>query len=173
MVRYAHADAALNEDGAQARIKGIGHGRVHGFMWPEGLVKSHVALLGEVDELIDDDEAPPPDFLTQGAGGRGRENVRAAGILERLYVGPVVDAARRDGMRPPVPRKNRHGHAREVAFAQGRRGSAPLRICDGIPRVGENVQIVQPAAADDAYFHTCSFSLRVRMRSRAEATASA
>lgn len=75
-------------------------------------------------------------------------------------------------MAAPMTRQYGHGNARDFAFPERRGRLAPYRAGKCIPRVGKNVQVVEAAAADDAYFdaHDQSFVMfRERMRLRVEA----
>lgn len=75
-------------------------------------------------------------------------------------------------MAAPMTRQYDHRNARNFAFPERRGRFTPYRASEGVPRVGKNVQVVEAAAADDAYFdaHDQSFVVfRERMRSRVEA----
>ena len=62
-------------------------------------------------------------------------------------------------MAAPMTRQYGHGNARDFAFPERRGRLAPYRAGKCVPRVGKNVQVVEAAAADDAYFdaHDQSF----------------
>ena len=71
-------------------------------------------------------------------------------------------------MAAPMTRQYGHGNARDFAFPERRGRLAPYRAGKRVPRVGKNVQVIEAAAADDAYFdaHDQSFVVfRERMRS--------
>ena len=75
-------------------------------------------------------------------------------------------------MAAPMTRQYGHGNARDFAFPERRGRLAPYRAGKRVPRVGKNVQVIEAAAADDAYFdaHDQSFVVfRERMRLRVEA----
>jgi hypothetical protein len=57
--------AQMQQNFPQVPVKRFGHWCMYGLMREERVVKAHLALLGEVDELIQYDEVTPPDVLAQ------------------------------------------------------------------------------------------------------------
>jgi hypothetical protein len=55
--------AFINKDLPQTAVVGIGHGRMNRIMRFKGFVKSHLPLLGKINELIDDDKVSPANLL--------------------------------------------------------------------------------------------------------------
>src|SRR5262249_8800392 len=77
------------------------------------------------------------------------EHIGAAGALQRIDIGAIIDAARRNLMPAPVPGQEHDLDAIELAAEEliGRR--APWRV-DRLPGAGDAWNVVQSRAADDA-----------------------
>ncbi len=57
--------------------------------------KRALALVGAIDELVDQNECARRQVLAKRTAGRQRDQVGDAGSLENVDIGPVVDVGRR------------------------------------------------------------------------------
>ena len=92
-----------------------------------------LALVGAVDELVDQHEGAGRQVFLERAAGRQRDKVGDAGALEHVDIGPVVDVGRRKAMALVVARQEHDRQACDLADAQRRRRLAP-RALDGLRR---------------------------------------
>src|SRR5579871_2426037 len=60
--------------------------------WPK---EACLALVGAIDELIDDHEHARVQFLAKGAAGRDRDDVGHTDALQSVDIGAIVDRTRR------------------------------------------------------------------------------
>ncbi len=109
-----------------------------------------LALVGAVDELVDQHEGAGRQLLLERAAGRQRDQVGDAGALEHVDVGAVVDVGGRQPVALVVARQEHHRQAGDLADAQRRRRLAPRARDPLLAHVLEPRQIVDAGAADDA-----------------------
>ena len=124
-----------------------------------------LALVGAIDELVDQDEGAGRQLLLERAAGRQRDEIGDTGALEHVDIGAIVDVGRRQPMAGTVPRQKHHRQAGDLAAAQRTRWRAP-RALDGLrPYFFQARKIVNAGAADDAKHrlgHAQSLSLRTK-----------
>ena len=109
-----------------------------------------LALVGAVDELVDQHEGAGRQFLLERAAGRERDEIGDAGALEHVDIGAVVDVGRRQPVALVVAREEHHRQAGDLADAQRRRRLAPRALDALLAHVLQARQIVDAGAADDA-----------------------
>jgi len=110
---------------------------------------------GAVDELIDDDKIAGHEVLAQAANGRERHDVGYAAALQRIDIGAKVDLGGRQHVTPPVARHEYDRLAIEQSETELVGGPAE-RAFDSPPLDRrEPVDLVEPAASDDADDGTC------------------
>lgn len=63
------------------------------------------ALVGAVDEVVEDDNVARLDLAPQAPGGRGGDHVRAIQHLQRVDVRSIVDVRWRQRVRLAMPRQ--------------------------------------------------------------------
>jgi len=112
--------------------------------------KALFAGKGAVDELVDQHEIAGREILAQAADRRQRDDVGHAAALQRVDIGAEIDAGRRQGVAAPVSRQEYDRLPAESAKAELVGGLAE-RARHPPPRdVGEPVDLIEPAAADNA-----------------------
>ena len=84
-----------------------------------------LAREGAVDELVDDHELARRQVLAQRSDGRDRDDVGDARALQRVDIGAVVDARRREPVAAPVTRKEAQRQAGELGEEDVVGGLAP------------------------------------------------
>ena len=109
-----------------------------------------LALVGAVDELVDQHEGAGRQLLLERAAGRERDQVGDAGALEHVDIGAVVDVGGRQPVALVVARQEHHRQAGDLADAQRRRRLAPRARDALLAHILEPRQIVDAGAADDA-----------------------
>lgn len=81
------------EHGVQIGAEGLGYGDVYDPVIEVGVVPP----LGEVDELVGDDQVPGDELLLKGSDRTCGDDVGTSQLLQRPHVGPVGDGGRRVG----------------------------------------------------------------------------
>jgi hypothetical protein len=85
-------DAFQQSGLAEPRAQPRRHRMRHRHMRHQPLAEERaLALVGAVDELVDQDKRTGRQFLLERAAGRQRHQVGDAGALEHVDIGPVVD----------------------------------------------------------------------------------
>ena len=111
------------------------------------------ALVGAVDELVDQHEGARQQLLLEQAARRTEDEIRSARPLEHVDIGPVVDVGRATaGITAVVAREKNHRQAGDVADAQRRRRLAPGTFDAGFTNVFEPRKIVNTGTADNAQY---------------------
>ncbi len=129
----------------------LAHRMRHGDMGHEARAEEGF-FAGEsaVDELIDDDEGAGRQVLAQRAHRADRDDIADADALEHIDVGAEVDRGRRDLVAAAVARQEGQLHAVQFAEQQLVGRCAEWRF-DLLPAfVGQPLDVVYAAAADDA-----------------------
>jgi hypothetical protein len=103
-----------------------------------------------IDELIDQHHLARVHVFLQRADRRHAQDLLCAELLEREHVGAVVDAVRRDAVPAAVTRQEQQRRVAELAAHDRVRGRAEGRVDAHLPHVREPLELVEPAAADDA-----------------------
>src|SRR4029078_8834967 len=75
-------------------------------------------LVGAVHKLVDQYKCPRRKVLAERAAGRQRDQVRHAGALEDVDIGPVVDIGRRKTVALIVTRQENDRQPTDIADAQ-------------------------------------------------------
>ena len=105
---------------------------------------------GAVDELVDDDEIAGRQILAQAADSGERHDVGDAAALQRVDIGAEIDLGRRQHVAAAVARHEHDRVAVERAKAEFVRGRTERAVDPPPGDIGEAVDLVEPAAADDA-----------------------
>ena len=126
-----------------------------------------LALVGAVDELVDQHEGARRQFLLERAAGRQRHQIGDAGALQDVDIGPVVDVGGRQPVALFVARQEHHRQAGDLADAQRRRRLAPRAGDALLAHLFQPGQVVDAGPADDAedgfgHVHLSSCSARAR-----------
>src|SRR6185312_2146434 len=108
-----------------------------------------------VDELVDQHQVARRHAFPQRADRRDRQHARRAGRLERADIGAVVDLRRREPVPRPMARQEDDARLPQPPADQRSRGGAERRRHDLAPAVGETVDVVEPAAAENPEDHRC------------------
>ena len=148
VVPDAHLLRGLGEDPVQVGAEGVGDGDVHRAVVEVGVVPP----LGEVDELVRDDQVPRDELLLQGPDGAGRYDVLASELLQRPHVGPVGDVGRGVLVPLPVAVEERDLHTVDPSDEDGVRGLPVGCVGEDLLDGLEGVGVVDPRAADDCDF---------------------
>ena len=109
-----------------------------------------LALVGAVDELVDQHEGAGRQLLLERAAGRERDQIGDAGALEHVDIGAVVDVGGRQPVALVVARQEHDRQAGDLADAQGPGRLAPGAFDALLAHVLQARQIVDAGAADDA-----------------------
>ena len=134
---------------AQARADGMRHRHMrHAACAEEGVG----AMIGAVDELIDQHEGAGRQLFLEGAAGRQRDKVGDPRPLERVNIGAVVDVGGREPVALVVARQEHDGEPVDAAHAERRRGLAPWAFDALLAHVLEARQIVDARTADDPQY---------------------
>src|SRR5215467_15758477 len=105
---------------------------------------------GAIDELVDDDKIAGSQVLAEAADRRKRDDVSDAAAFQRVDIGAEVDFRRRQYMAAAVARNKHDRIAVQRPEAELVRSGAE-RALDAPPfDIGEAVDIVEAAAADNA-----------------------
>ena len=116
-----HVDAfrhrRLGEMDAQPRRHGMRHRDVRDAALAE---ERALALVGAVDELVDQHKGAGRQFLLERAAGRQRHEIGDAGALERVDIGAVVDIGGRQTMALVVARQKHDRQPRNLTHTQRR-----------------------------------------------------
>ena len=110
-----------------------------------------VKSLGEVDELVGDDEVPGGVVLLQGSDGAGGDDVLASQLLQRPHVGPVGDVGRGVLVLLAVAVEERDLHAVDPADEYGVGGFAVRGVGEDLFDHLEGVRVVDSGASYDSY----------------------
>src|SRR5271155_3955577 len=112
--------------------------------------KALVAGKGAVDELVDDDKIARGEILAQAADRGQGNDVGHAAALQSVDIGAKVDRRGRQDMAAPMPR-HKHDRLSDQRPEAELVGGRPERAVDPSPgEVGEAVDLVETAAADNA-----------------------
>src|SRR5215472_5821665 len=112
--------------------------------------KAFPAGKGAVDKLIDDDEIPRPQILAQAAHSGQRYDVGHAAALQRIDIGAKIDLGGRLHVSTTVAGHEDDRLPAQASKAELIRGPAK-RAVDSPPfDIGEPLDLVEPAASDDA-----------------------
>ena len=113
--------------------------------------EAFLAREAAVDELVHDDEMPGRQVFLQAADSGERNHVRAAGPLQRVDIGAIIQVAGREPVAAAVARQEHAAHAVEHAMQEfiGRRRPratgcrAPLALFQAL-------DVIEAGAADYA-----------------------
>ena len=108
------------------------------------------ALMGAVDELIDQHECAGRQLFLERAAGRQRDQIGDAGALEHVDIGAIIDVGRRIAVALTVPRQKHHRQARDFADAQRSGRLAPWALDVLRTDLFQARQIVNARAANNA-----------------------
>jgi hypothetical protein len=165
MMAVAGVPAALYQGGTQVLVKGLGHGGMLDILRLKLLKKGKRTKPGEIDELIENHQVSPADFLSQGSDGCGGQNGFASQIGQSPDMSPVVHMSGGNRMLPSMPCHQGHFNTADKSDADGRMRFSPLRFHLLIPRTAEYGRVIQPAASDDSN-HICppvgNYTLRIK-----------
>src|SRR4051794_11427605 len=114
--------------------------------WPE---KTFLTSESAIDELIDQDEIAGREILAQAADRRQRDDVGDPAALQRVDIGAKVDRRGRQYMPAAVPRQKDDRLSVECAETEFVRGPAVRAFNPAPSDIGETVDPVEPAAADN------------------------
>ena len=95
-------------------------------------------------------KSPGAQILAQAADGGERDDVGDAAAFQRVDVGAEIDLGRRQHVPAAVARHEHHRVAVERAEAEFVRGRAERAVDPAPGDIGEAVDLVEAAAADDA-----------------------
>ena len=109
-----------------------------------------LALVGAVDELVDQHEGAGRQLLLERAAGRQRDQIGDAGALQHVDIGAVVDVGGRQPVALVVARQEHHRQAGDLADAQRARRLAPRARDALLAHILKPRQVVDAGAADDA-----------------------
>ena len=93
-----------------------------------GTEEALVARVGQVDELIDDNELPRRQFLAEGTDCRNSDHVGTADAFKRIDIGARIDVGRRQAMPAPVAGEKDEFNRADPAGQQLVRWYAPRRV---------------------------------------------
>ena len=127
-----------------------------------------LALVGAVNELIDQHEGAGRHLLLERTAGRQRNQIGDAGAFQNVDIGAVVDVGRRQPMALVVARHEDDRQAVDLADAERARRLAPRRRNALLAHILQTRQVVDAGAADNAenrFRHASFVSLFVRGRS--------
>ena len=110
-----------------------------------------LASKSPVDELVDDDEVARSEVLAQAADRRQGDDVGDAAALQRVDIGAEIDLGWRDLMTAPMARQEHHLRIAEPAETQLVRRLAERRPDMPPFDVGNALDLIKPAAPEDAY----------------------
>ena len=147
VVPDAHLLGGLREDAVQVGAEGVGDGDVHRAVVEVGVVPP----LGEVDELVGDDQVAGDELLLEGADGARRYDVLAPELLQGPHVGPVGDVGRGVLVALAVAVEERDLHAVDPPDEDGVRGLPVGCVGEDLLDGLEGVGVVDPRAAYDRY----------------------
>ena len=109
-----------------------------------------LALVGAVDELVDQHEGAGRQFLLERAAGRERDQIGDPCPLQDVDIGAVVDVGWRQPVSLVVARQKHDRQACDGAVADRRGGLAPRAPDRLVADVFQPRQIVDSGSADDA-----------------------
>ncbi len=170
-IRAAVVDAGLEGAGgleqklAQFLANRIGEGDVRDNAAAEKRVRG--GLLGAVDELVDQHDVARPVFLLERANGADADDPVDAELFHRPDVGAVVQLGREEAMTAAVAREKDDIAPRETAGEEVVGGRAEGRPDLHPFLLGEALDVIEAAAADDADALVCHKSSCAAGRARA------
>ena len=116
--------------------------------------RSRRAPVGLVDELVGQHEVARGEPLAQRADRRHRQHALGAQRLEREHVRAVVDLRRREAVPAPVPGQEQQPRRRRCGRSTTGADGGPNGVdTSSVRGVGEPVEIVEAAAAENAEYH--------------------
>ncbi len=144
-------DAFLERRFRDARAQARRHRMRHRDVRHHALAEERaLALVGAVDELVDQDEPPRRQVLLERAAGRQRDEIGDADALQNVDIGAVIDVGRRQPVALVVARQEHHGETCDLADAQRRRRLAPRAFDALLAHLFQPRQVVNAGPADDA-----------------------
>ena len=104
---------------------------------------------GAIDELVDEDEEAGIEFRLERAAGGDGDEIGDAGLFQRIDIGAVIDAGRREPVAASVAGQEHHLGRADLAEAQRVRRLAPRRRDVLFAQICEARQVIDARAADD------------------------